>query len=141
MPTARSRRSPEPTVQASIKPNPERFSYKLADDLRTDGHRRRRLDPLDDATRELQALVRLREDHVKAKTAASNQLGALLEAHRPGAKQVFSRLGSEIALAFLEATPRHKQPHGSARPAWRPSAAGIPTAAAAPPPSCSPGCA
>jgi transposase len=80
-------------------------SYKLADYLRTDGHRLRRLDPLDDATRELQALARLREDHVKAKTAASSQLGALLDAHWPGAKQVFSRLGSEIALAFLEAYP------------------------------------
>ncbi len=80
-------------------------SYKLADYLRTDGHRLRRLRPLDDATRELQALVRLREDHVKAKTAASNQLGALLEAHWPAAKQVFSRLASEIALAFLETYP------------------------------------
>jgi transposase len=80
-------------------------SYKLADYLRTDGHRLRRLQPLDQATRELQALVRLREDHVKAKVAASNQLGALLEVHWPGAKQVFSRLASEIALAFLEAYP------------------------------------
>jgi transposase len=79
-------------------------SYKLADYLRTDGHRMR-LQPLDQATRELQALVRLREDHVKAKVAASNQLGALLEAHWPGAKRVFSRLGSEIALAFLDAYP------------------------------------
>jgi transposase len=80
-------------------------SYRLADYLRTDGHRLRRLQPLDDATRELQALVRLREDHVKAKVAASNQLGALLDDHWPGAKQVFSRLGSAIALAFLEAYP------------------------------------
>jgi transposase len=80
-------------------------SYKLADYLRTDGHRLRRLQPLDDGTRELQALVRLREDHVKAKVAASNQLGALLDAYWPGAKQVFSRLASEIALAFLDAYP------------------------------------
>jgi transposase len=80
-------------------------SYKLADYLRTDGHRLRRLQPLDDATRELQALVRLREDHVKAKVAASNQLGALLDAHWPGAKAIFSRLASEVALAFLEAYP------------------------------------
>jgi transposase len=80
-------------------------SYKLADYLRTDGHRLGRLQPLDDATHELQVLVRLREDHVKAKVAASNQLGALLDAHWPGAKQVFSRLASEIALAFLEAYP------------------------------------
>jgi hypothetical protein len=50
--------------------------------------------------------VRLREDHVKAKTAASNQLGALLDDHWPGAKQIFSpRLASEIALAFLETYP------------------------------------
>jgi Transposase len=80
-------------------------SYQLADYLGTDGHRLCRLEPLDAATHELQALVRLGEDHVKAKTAASNQLGALLDAHWPGAKQVFSRLGSEIALAFLEAYP------------------------------------
>jgi transposase len=49
--------------------------------------------------------VRLREDHVKAKVAASNQLGALLDAHWPGAKAIFSRLASEVALAFLEAYP------------------------------------
>jgi hypothetical protein len=49
--------------------------------------------------RELQALVRLREDHVRARTAASNQLGALLEAHWPGPKAVFDRLASPIALA------------------------------------------
>jgi transposase len=80
-------------------------SYKLADYLRTDGHRLRPLRPLDAATRQLQALVRVRDDHVAAKTAASNQLGALLEAHWPGAKRVFSRLGSQIALAFLDAYP------------------------------------
>jgi transposase len=80
-------------------------SFKLADYLRTDGHRLRPLRPLDAATRELQALSRLRDDHVAAKTAASNQLGALLDAHWPGAKQIFSRLGSQIALAFLDAYP------------------------------------
>src|SRR5215831_14583877 len=37
-------------------------SYKLADYLRTDGHRLRRLEPADPGLRELQALVRLRED-------------------------------------------------------------------------------
>jgi transposase len=52
-----------------------------------------------------QALSRLRDDHVAAKTAASNQLGALLDAHWPGAKQVFSRIGSQIALALLDAYP------------------------------------
>ena len=49
-------------------------SYKLADYLRTDGHRLHPLQPPDPVTRELQALVRLRADHLAAKTAASNQL-------------------------------------------------------------------
>jgi transposase len=80
-------------------------SYKLADYLRTDGHRLRRLEPVDAATRELQSLVRLRDDHVAARTAASNQLGALLDAHWPGAKQVFFRLAFKIALAFLAEFP------------------------------------
>jgi transposase len=80
-------------------------SHQLADYLRTDGHRLRRLEPVDAATRELQALVRLRDDHVAAKTAASNQLGALLDAHWPGAKQVFFRLASKITLAFLTDFP------------------------------------
>jgi transposase len=80
-------------------------SYKLADYLRTDGHRLRRLEPVDAVTRELQALVRLRDDHVAAKTAASNQLGALLDAHWPGAKQLFFRLASKVTLAFLAEFP------------------------------------
>jgi transposase len=80
-------------------------SYKLADSLRTDGHRLRRLDRSDPGLQELQALVRLREDHVRARTAASNQLGALLEAHWPGPKAVFYRLASPIALAFLADYP------------------------------------
>jgi transposase len=48
-------------------------SYKLADYLRTDGHRLRRLEPVDAGLRQLQSLVRLRDDHIAAKTAASNQ--------------------------------------------------------------------
>jgi hypothetical protein len=80
-------------------------SYKLADYLRTDGHRLRRLQPLDPGLRELQALVRLREDHVRARTAASNQLGALLDAHWPGPKTMFCKLASDIALAFLTDYP------------------------------------
>jgi transposase len=80
-------------------------SHKLADYLRTDGHRLRRLEPVAAVTRELQALVRLRDDHVAAKTAASNQLGALLDAHWPGAKQLFFRLASKITLAFLAEFP------------------------------------
>ena len=80
-------------------------SYKLADYLRTDGHRLRRLEPVDAGLRQLQSLVRLRDDHITAKTAASNQLGALLDAHWPGPKALFYRLGSQIALAFLTDYP------------------------------------
>jgi transposase len=60
---------------------------------------------LDAATRQLQVLSRLRDDHVEAKTAASNQLGALLDAHWPTDKTIFSRLASDIALAFLSDYP------------------------------------
>lgn len=80
-------------------------SYKLADYLRTDGHRLRRLEPLDTATAELQALCRMRADHVEAKVAATNQLSALLGRHWPGATAIFGRLDSEIALAFLDNYP------------------------------------
>lgn len=87
-------------------------AYRLADLLRTDRHRLRPLRPLDQTTRELQALVRLRDDHVKARVAATNQLAALLGAHWPGAAAIFGRLDSEIALDFLE---RYPTPHSTAR--------------------------
>jgi transposase len=80
-------------------------SYRLADFLRTDGHRLRRLEPLSEITRNLQALVRTRDDQVEARVAAANQLAALLDAHWPGAGAIFERLDSEIALAFLETYP------------------------------------
>ena len=92
-------------------------AYRLADLLRTDRHRLRPLRPLDQATRELQALVRLRDDHVKARVAATNQLAALLGAHWPGAAAIFGRLDSEIALAFLQRypTPQRTTRLGEAR--------------------------
>ena len=80
-------------------------AFRLADLLRSDRHRLRVLRPLDRATRELQALVRLRDDHVKARVAATNQLQALLGQHWPGAAAILGRLDSEIALAFLERYP------------------------------------
>ena len=128
-------------------------SYKLADYLRTDGHRLRRLDPPDPGLQELQALVRLREDHVRARTAASNQLGALLEAHWPGPKAVFFRLASPIALAFLTDYPtpqaaarlgearmasfcrRHSYRGGKPRRSCWPGCASAPTAPVGIPPA------
>jgi transposase len=87
-------------------------AFRLADLLRTDRQRLRPLRPLDQATRELQTLVRLRDDHVKARVAATNQLTALLGQHWPGAAAIFGRLDSEIALAFLE---RYPTPQSTAR--------------------------
>lgn len=87
-------------------------AYRLADLLRSDAHRLRPLRALDPATRELQALVRLRDDHVKARVAATNQLAALLGQHWPGAAAIFGRLDSEIALNFLE---RYPTPGSAAR--------------------------
>jgi transposase len=80
-------------------------SYKLADYLRTDGHRLRPLEPVDPGLRELQALVRLRDDQVRARTAAVNQLTATLEAHWPGPRDLFRSLATPIALAFLTDYP------------------------------------
>lgn len=80
-------------------------SLKLADYLRTEGHRLRRLQPIDRNTAEVQALVRMRDDHVEAKVGATNQLRALLQRHWPGAVGVFARLDSEVALAFLDDYP------------------------------------
>jgi hypothetical protein len=50
-------------------------------------------------------LVRLRDDHVAARVAATNQLAALFDQHCPGAAAIFARLDSEIALSFLERYP------------------------------------
>jgi transposase len=80
-------------------------SYKLADYLRTDAHRLRRLAPVDPGLQELQVLVRLRDDHVRARTAASNQLTAMLDAYWPGPRQLFVSLTSPIALSFLTDYP------------------------------------
>ena len=87
-------------------------AYRLADYLRTDRQRLRRLEPLDRQTRELQALVRLRDDQLAARVAATNQLAALLGQHWPGAAAIFGRLDSEIALDFLE---RYPTPQSTAR--------------------------
>src|SRR5579863_3791123 len=92
-------------------------SYRLADYLRTDGHRLRRLQPLDQQTRQLQALVRMRDDHVQARVAAVNQLQALLDTCWPGAATIFFSLDSDIALNFLDrySTPDSAQYLGEAR--------------------------
>lgn len=80
-------------------------AYMLADYARTDGHRLRRVEPVEQATRELGAFVRARMSLVEARTAASNQLWAILAEHWPGAGVVFQKLTSQVALAFLTDYP------------------------------------
>lgn len=80
-------------------------AFKLTDYLRSDRHRLRQLQTPTPRTRELQALSRMRDDHVEAKVAATNQLAALLDQHWPGAAAIFARLDSVIALDFLERYP------------------------------------
>lgn len=80
-------------------------AYVLADLLRTDGHRFRDLQPLSEATKALRALVRSRDDLVKARVALVNQLASQLAVFWPGAAEIFYRLDSDIALAFLERYP------------------------------------
>jgi hypothetical protein len=55
--------------------------------------------------RERPALVRLRDDQARARTATINQLTALPDAHWPGPRQVFCSLASPIALAVLTDCP------------------------------------
>jgi len=84
----------------------------LADILRTDGHRLRPPAPQSDAIKALRALVRGRDDLVRARGALANRLSAVLESFWPGAARIFSALASPIALTFLE---RYPTPEAAAR--------------------------
>ena len=77
----------------------------IAEYLRLRSHRLRILRPFSPQTRALRAVVRTRDDLVDQRVAATNQLGACLEAFWPGAKQVFADLHSPIALDFLARYP------------------------------------
>lgn len=92
-------------------------AFMLADYARTDGHRLRRVEPLARATRELAALVRARTCLVEARTAASNQLWAILAEHWPGPALLFHKLTAQITLAFLTdyPTPRSASRLGEGR--------------------------
>ena len=87
-------------------------AYLLADALRTDGHRFRRLAPQSDAIRALRALVRGRDDLVATRVEMANQLRSLLESFWPGAAAIFADIDSPIALAFVQ---RYPNPQSAAR--------------------------
>jgi transposase len=100
-----------PRYRAAGSKSDPHDAYVLADLLRTDGHRFRRLQPQQDATRALRALVRGRDDLVATRVALTNQLRAVLESFWPGAVAIFADLASPIALAFLA---RYPTPHSAA---------------------------
>lgn len=87
-------------------------AFKLADYLRSDAHRMPTLAPTLPETIELQALTRVRGDHLEQRIAAVNQLTALLDTHWPGAGAIFAKLNSDIAIAFLR---RYPNPESAAR--------------------------
>ncbi len=91
----------------------DRFDAMVLCELaRTDRHRFPALAPSSDETLALRALVRTREDLVKARVALANQLRAHLQAFWPGAEQIFADVDSPIALAFLERYPSPNDTHG-----------------------------
>jgi transposase len=87
-------------------------AYLLADLLRTDGHRFRRLVPCSDEIKALRALVRGRDALVAQRLVLANQLRALLESFWPGAAAIFADIDSPIALAFVR---RYPTPDSAAR--------------------------
>lgn len=87
-------------------------SFMLADILRTDGHRFRRLVSSSDEIKALRALVRGRDDLVAQRLALANQLRALLDSFWPGAAAIFAAIDSPIALAFIQ---RYPTPDSAAR--------------------------
>jgi transposase len=81
----------------------DRFdAFVLADTLRTDRARLRRLEPDTPATVALRRACRARKDLVSHRVAVANQLRAHLRNVFPGAVGLFAELDSPISLAFLD---------------------------------------
>ncbi len=96
----------------------DRFDAMVLCELaRTDRHRFPALAPCGDETLALRALVRTREDLVKARVQLANQLRSQLEACWPGAARIFADVDSPIALAFLQryASPEETRGLGEKR--------------------------
>jgi transposase len=80
----------------------ERFdAFVLADTLRTDRTRLRRLVPNSPATVTLRAACRARKDLVGHRIALANQLRAHLQRSFPGPVGLFTEIDSPISLRFL----------------------------------------
>jgi transposase len=81
----------------------DRFdAFVLADTLRTDRARLRRLESDTPATVALRRACRARKDLVSHRVAVTNQLRAHLRNVFPGAVGLFAELDSPISLAFLD---------------------------------------
>jgi transposase len=92
-------------------------AHVIAEYLRLRRHRLTVAVPYTPQTTALRTVVRTRDDVVDMRTAATNQLAALLDAHWPGAKAIFADIESPIALAFLTRYPtaRHAARLGAKR--------------------------
>lgn len=77
----------------------------IAEYLRLRHHRLRPVAPYSAQTKALRVVVRTRDDIVKMRVSATNQLSALLDDHWPGAKAIFADVESPISLAFLRQYP------------------------------------
>ena len=84
----------------------------IAEYLRLRSHRLRPATPFSPQTKALRTVVRTRDDIVAMRTAATNQLTALLDVHWPGATMVFADIESPIALEFLTRYPTAKHAAG-----------------------------
>jgi transposase len=84
----------------------------IAEYLRLRSHRLRPATPFTAPTKALRTVVRTRDDVVALRTAATNQLSALLDAHWPGATKVFADVESPIALEFLTRYPTARHAAG-----------------------------
>lgn len=77
----------------------------IAEYLRLRQHRLHPVTPYSAQTKALRTVVRTRDDIVKMRVSATNQLSALLDDHWPGAKAIFADVESPISLAFLRRYP------------------------------------
>ena len=98
-------------------------SFVLAELARTDSHRFRVLVPDSDQTKALRSMTRAREFRAR-EVGLANQLRDQLACFWPGASKVFSKLDSQIALAFLRKYPTPVDARGLGRAAasrrfWR----------------------
>jgi transposase len=92
-------------------------AHVIAEYARLRAHHLHAATPLTEQTTALRLVSRARSELVEARVAATNQLAALLDAHWPGAKEVFADIASPISLAFLTRypTPAHTATLGEKR--------------------------